>query len=293
MSLRGALLLEASASLARDGNVESALHAADDASRILELSTPARSLLRSNVYWVNGDREKAFAEVDVYGATVPTANAKENQLLAALSVQKSELAMSLGKTDVARLAAQRAEQFATAANDPDFFARARWMLAALGELKVPPPSMVDLRVPQPFPSMGFAHPVDPWRAGDRDKQRALIDRALAPWVGLATADPPLRRAGRWAAMQSRGDAPPWLSVHLLLASRLLQPNEGDVEVWLDALLGLEQRRYSLRSYAFARAEAARMRGDSATAAAWDERFRTLCKLAAEVPYYEFTRHLDI
>jgi len=213
--------------------------------------------------------------------------------LAALSVQNSELAMSLGKTEIALLAARSAEQYATEANDPAFFARAKWMLAALGEPKVPPPSSVDLNVPRPFPPMGFAHPLDPWRAGDQDKQHALVNRVLATWIGLSTADPPLRRAGRWAAMQSRGDAPPWLSVHLLLASRLLQPAEGDAEVWLDALLGLEQRRFSLRSYAFARAEAARMRGDTATAAAWDERYRTLCKLAAEVPHYEFTRHLDI
>lgn len=293
VSLRGALLLEGAASLARDGNVDAALQAADEAARILELNKPARGLLRSNIHWVSGDREKAFAELDVDGAVVQTADAKEKKLLAALSVQQSELALSLGKTDIARAAAQRAEQFATAANDPALFARARWMLAALGELKMPPPSIADLSTPRPFPPMGFAHPQDPWRAGDRDKQQALLDRALAPWVGLATADAPLRRAGRWAAFQSRGDAPPWLSVHLLLASRLLQPSEGDVEVWLDALLALEQRRFSLRSYAFARAEAARMRGDLATATAWDERFRTLCKLAAELPNYEFTRHLDI
>jgi hypothetical protein len=141
--------------------------------------------------------------------------------------------------------------------------------------------------------MGFANPLEPWRAGDRDKRREMLDRALAPWVRLPAADPTFRRAGRWSAMRSRGDAPPWLSVHLFLASRLLDPSEGDTEVWLDALLALDQRRFSLRSYAFARAEAARMRGDMANAANWDERYRTLCKVAAELPNFEITRHLDI
>ena len=290
VELRGALLLEATASLARDGHVEEALHAVDDASRILELNKHAHGLLRSNVYWVNGDREKALFALEYDGGILHTATAQDKPLLAALSVQNSELALSLGKTEIALQAARSAEQYATEANDPAFFARARWMLAALGEPTVAPPSSEDLGNPRPFPAMGFAYP---WRANDQNKQRTLINRALAPWIGLSTAEPNLRRAGRWAAMQSRGDAPPWLSVHLLLASRLLQPSEGDVEVWLDALLALDQRRFSLRSYAFARAEAARMRGDMATAATWDERYRTLCKLAAEVPHYEFTRHLDI
>jgi len=293
VSLRGALLLQAAASLTRDGNVDAALTAADDAARILDLSNHVRSLLRSNVYWLSGDREKAFTALDIDGAVVHGANASANQLLASLSVQQSELAMSLGKTDVALQAARRTEQFATAANDPVFFARAKWMIAAHGSAPVAPLDPDNLNGAAPFPAVGFANQFEPWRAVDHDKRKALIDRALAPWVSLSTADPTLRRAGRWAAMRSRGDAPLWLSVHAYLASRLVQPSEGDPEVWLDALLAFDQRRFSLRSYAFARAEAARMRGDAATAATWDERFRTLCKVASEVPNYELTRHLDI
>lgn len=290
---RGALLLEAAASLTRDGRVDEALQAAVDATHVLGLSKTEHGLLRSNVFWLTGARDKALEALDVEGSLVHGANAEQSQLLAAVSVQESELAMSLGKTDRARQAARRAEQFANKAKDPSLYARAKWMLAALGEIKAPAPLKEDLTTPLPFPPMGFAQPTEPWRAGDQARQEALVDRALAPWVGLSTADAPLRRAGRWAAMQSRGDAPPWLSVHLFLASRLLDKNEGDQEVWLDALLAMDQRRYSLRSYAFARAEAARMRGDMAAATTWDERFRTLCKLAAEVQYYEFTRHLDI
>jgi hypothetical protein len=36
-----------------------------------------------------------------------------------------------------------------------------------------------------------------------------------------------------------------------------------------------------------------MRGDTANAATWDERYRMLCKVAADVPNFEITRHLDI
>jgi hypothetical protein len=293
VSLRGALLLQAAASLTRDGSVDAALTAADDAARILDLSKYVRGLLRSNVFWLSGDRDKAFEALEIDGSAVGSVNALANQLLAAISLQQSELAKSLGKTDVALRAAKSAEQFATAANDPALFARARWNLAAFGEVKADPPRKEDITKAAPFPPMGFAHPLEPWRSVDHDKRQALIDRALAPWVSLATADPTLRRAGRWAALRSRGDVPPWLSVHAFLASRLVEPSDGEPEVWLDALLAFDQRRFSLRSYAFARAEAARMRGDTATAAIWDGRFRTLCKVAAELPNYEFTRHLDI
>jgi hypothetical protein len=293
VALRSALLLEGARALTRDGRPEEALQAAEDAVRLAKLSPHARSLLRSNIYWLSGDRYKAFTAIELDNSVMHGANFEETWLLAALSIQQSELAMSLGKPDVAAQAAARAEQFASKANDSGVFARARWMLAALGKLNAPIPSTDDLRIPLPFPSLGFANPIGPWRGKDRERQRALLDRGLAPWVSLSTADPNLRRAGRWAAIKSRGDAPPWLSVHLLLASRLLAKDEGDMEVWFDALLALDQRRFSLRSYAFARAEAARMRGDMATAAQWDERFRTLCKLAAEVPHYEITRHLDL
>lgn len=293
MQIRGTMLLEAAASLTRDGDADHALKVVDDAARVLELKGPAQHLLRSNVHWLSGDREKALADIEADVSQEPRSDPGENRLLGALSTQASELAMALGKPELARKAAQQAEKFATLANDPRSFARARWMLAALGDVKASVLSIDDLNKAAPFPSMGFANPLGLWRAGDHDKQRALVDQALAPWVSFAAADPPMRRASRWAAMRMRGDAPPWLAVHLLLASRLLDSAEGDLEIWLDALLALDQRRFSLRSYAFARAEAARMRGDMTAATTWDERFRKLCKLAAELHHYEFTRHLDI
>lgn len=289
--IRGAFLLEAAASLTRDGAMDDALEAVDGAVSTLGLHTHERSLLRSNVYWLSGDREKALNAIELDGGSVHSGTA-DKHLMAVLSTQAAELAMSQGKTDIAKREATLGDE-AAMKNDPALYARKRWMLAALGEVRGEPPTIETLLTPQPFPSMGFAHPNSPWRVGNQDKRSALVDQSLAPWVGLAGASPELRRAGRWAAMRARGDAPPWLAVHALLASRLLGPGEGDAEVWLDALLALDERRFSLRSYAFARAEAARMRGDMATAATWDGRFRTLCKLAAEVPHYEFTRMLDI
>lgn len=290
LKIRGAFLLEAAASLTRDGAMDEALKAIDDAGQVLGLHTHERSLLRSNVFWLSGDREKALNAIEYDGGSIHSGTT-DPRLTAVMSLQNAELALSLGKTDVAKRLVKLDEKALKTA--PYLYARMRWMEAVLGEFRADPPTMETLLMPQPFPSAGFAHPNGPWHAGEEDKRRGLLDRALAPWVGLAEAGPELRRAGRWAAMRSRGDAPPWLALHAHLASRLLQPTEGDVEVWLDALLALDERRFSLRSYAFARAEAARMRGDMATAATWDGRFRTLCKLAAEVPHYEFTRMLDI
>ncbi len=292
-AIRAALLLEATATFAREGNVDAGISAADEVVRLMSLDVSSRGLLRSNVYWLTGDRAKALAELELDVAPARDAAATNDRILAAVSMQRAELAMSLGKPDDARSAAERAERFATSANDPYFAARARWMLAAVGATKVRPPSKDKLASVTAFSSMGFGHPSNPWRRGDQDQRRALIDRVLAPWIGLASADPALRRAGRWAALDARGDAPPWLAVHLLLASRLLEPGEGDHEVWLDALLALDDRRFSLRQIAFARAEAARMRGDAAASKTWDERYRSLRKLAADPAFIELARHLDI
>ena len=66
---------------------------------------------------------------------------------------------------------------------------------------------------------------------------------------------------------------------LIAAASLLASSSAELEPWLDALTGPEMRRHSLRSWAFARAGAAKRRGDRAAATVWWKRYRGLVALA--------------
>ncbi|MDI1475515.1 hypothetical protein [Polyangium sp. y55x31] len=297
VAARGALWLEAAMSLAREGDAVGGATAADEAATALGLGLRGRALVRSNVFRLAGDREKAFAELAVDDAPAKDELkgkiASDPRIPAAVALQRAELAMTLGKREEARASAERAEARAEACRDVLLAARARWQLAALGARTAPPPSWADVEAGMALTWIGFGHPLEPYRAGDAVAQSARVARALDGWVGLAAADPALRHAGRWAALRDRGDAPPWLGVHLALAGRLLPPSEGDVETWLDAVSAFDTRRFSLRSYAFARADAARMRGDAEAAARWEARYRFLRGVASDPTRMELARHLDL
>jgi hypothetical protein len=66
---------------------------------------------------------------------------------------------------------------------------------------------------------------------------------------------------------------PWAPVFLIGAA--VPPAEGEVEPWLDCAASFVG---PLRSYWYARAEAARMRGDTKAAALWDARSRSVAAL---------------
>lgn len=72
--------------------------------------------------------------------------------------------------------------------------------------------------------------------------------------------------------------------------------DGDVshdghEVWLDALGAIDSRRVRMRSYAWMRREAARIRGDEVYAAWWSELVTVLRVLASGDAHFEATRFL--
>jgi len=107
-----------------------------------------------------------------------------------------------------------------------------------------------------------------------------LQRALAFWDGARTASPEDRRAFRYAAATAhRGDAPRARSVYLAIGGTLLTEGEGDVEVWLDAFSATWARSGTMRAYAWARAEAARFRGDAQAASQWTARYRALSAIA--------------
>ncbi|WP_437970349.1 hypothetical protein WMF04_14100 [Sorangium sp. So ce260] len=300
----GSLALQAARELALEGDAPRAIDALDRLGALAPELAPeaARALARSSAWTLAGDRARALDLVDrVDLAAAPPA------LRAAVLLQRAELLASLGRRlDAARAAVLADEEAAAAraARPGDapseraalalLDARARWTRLALALpgsgsplRQGSPPALLPADLSAAFPWVGFAHLDAPWA---RDGQQAF-SRALAAWSAAREAPPPTRRALRYAALRRRGDAPPALVPYAALSAQLLGEGEGDTEVWLDAFLALDAPRFSLRHTAFARAEAARWRGDEGSAAAWHRRYEALRAVASDPARAEIARYL--
>ena len=134
----------------------------------------------------------------------------------------------------------------------------------------------------------------PWVGSSRLSLPSVRAERLAMSQGAyrrALAAPaPARRAFRYALLSRRGDAPDALASFLVCAGRLVDASE-DVETWLDAVMAVDAARFSLRAMAFARAEAAGVRGDDAAAAAWAATHAELEARAADPARAELFRAL--
>ncbi|WP_437680592.1 hypothetical protein [Sorangium sp. So ce131] len=301
-----ALALNAARALALEGDAPRAIDALDHAGALAPALAPeaARALARSSAWAVAGDRDRALEIVErVDLAAAPPA------LRAAVLLQRAELLASQGRgLDAARAAVLADEEAARAASSrrpgeapgaPDGLAaldaRARWTRLALARppgasplRQGSPPAQLPADLSAAFPWVGFARPDAPWA---RDDQPALA-RALAAWSAARDAPPAERRALRYAALRRRGDAPRALVPYAALAAQLLG-GDGDAEVWLDAFLALDAMRFSLRHTTFARAEAARWRGDAESAAAWQRRYEALRAVASDPTRAEIAWYLGI
>lgn len=309
----GALAFEAARELAATGDAPAAIAILDrlgpgavGAQRGVELA-----LARSSAWVVAGDPARALDALD--GAPLESAAPAAR---AATALQRAELLASLGRRGEAARAAVIADEVAEAAGAtapperpdeppalhpfPVLDARARWTRLALAR----PPEGGPLRpgaapaaaapprptsAGSPWPWVGFANAATPWARLDQ----GALSVALARWDAARAAPPDERRALRYAALQRRGDAPPALIAYLSVGAELLGPGEGDVEAWLDALLAFDARRFSYRQHAFARAEAARWRGDAEAAALWRGRYEALRVLATDPRRAEIARYLGI
>ncbi|WP_437602331.1 hypothetical protein WMF28_11955 [Sorangium sp. So ce590] len=302
----GALALQAARELALEGDAPRAIDALDRLGALAPELAPeaARALARSSVWTLAGDRDRALDRIErVDLAAAPPA------LHAAVLLQRAELLASLGRRIEAARAAVLADEAAAAAraarpgDAPSGLAglalldaRARWTRLALalpgsGEplRQGSPPALLPADLSAAWPWVGFARPDAPWaRAG-----QPAFSRALAAWSAARDAPPPTRRALRYAALRRRGDAPPALVPYAALSAQLLGDGEGDAEVWLDAFLALDAPRFSLRHTAFARAEAARWRGDEDSAAAWQRRYEALRAVASDPARAEIARYLGL
>ncbi|WP_437639073.1 hypothetical protein [Sorangium sp. So ce854] len=301
----GALALDAARELALEGDAPAAIDALDRLGPLApELAPePARALARSSAWLLAGDRDHALDAIErVDLAAAPPS------LRAPVLLQRAELLASLGRRrDAARAAVLADEEAAARADaaggapaaraDLDLLdARARWTRLALARApdvaplrQGSPPARLPEDLSAAWPWVGFARPDAPWARADQP----AFSRALASWSAARDAPPTTRRALRYAALRRRGDAPPALVPYAALAAQLLGDGEGDPEVWLDAFLALDAARFSLRHHAFARAEAARWRGDDSSAAAWQRRYDALRAVAADPTRAEIARFLGL
>lgn len=250
------LLARAAVGYARRGD----LGAADRCIVRAELDDVSRVVLRSLAALVAGDRVAAKKRAE--------AEASRHPRLLAL---RAELA--LPDEDQARALAREA---LTHAQDGRVRERVRWLLASLGvatrgSAVVEPASLV---APPRYPDVGRPSPLT-----SEAVRVQRIDDVLAVWHGWIASDNP--RQSRYRALAHRGDAPENLTAWLHAGARLASPGfSGEqTEMWLDALMAFDARRFSIRQVAFARWRAASWRGDAPAASVWRARFRTLAELS--------------
>jgi hypothetical protein len=281
-----ATALAAVQAFALAGDAPGAVEIVDRTGARLFGSGASRALLRSTIWYVAADPGRALAEVD----RGPPDLDVDASLSTAWWVQKAELLASNGRRDEAGRAARVAAEAAARSGDHGLVVRALWTRLVLTRAPLSPlpgDRSRPLAGVAWWPWTGAIATPASWLApssegwtGDAGAPAAIL-RARAFWEAALTAPPEQRRAIRYAAARAhRGDAPRASSVYLALAADLLHEDEGDVEVWLDAFSATWSRRGTLRAYAWARAEAARFRGDAEAASQWTRRYRTLVSMAA-------------
>lgn len=283
----GALLFEGARAHARAADAGSALELLDRAAPLARMDAATSALARALALYATGDVEgahRALPDALVDGASP--------ELRAAALVLRAEVSGAWGppSRDEASAALSAAEKAGTAA----LIARARWvrLWAAPGD---EPPAALDASRIDPmaarsavWPSVGYASGPVVWDEG----RLAVLGRALGAWSAALAASDPDRRALRYAFLRHRGDMPDAMVPFLAVAARLAA-DAGEPEVWLDAVMALDASRISLRSYAWARAQAARGRGDRAAHAEWMRRLRALAKPWGDPERVELVRLLGI
>jgi hypothetical protein len=291
------MALEAGLAIARAGRGDEAAKAMKLGADLAFADPDLRRVASSTAYYLAGDAPRALDELgDDREDEDPADGPRTFAHRAAAVAQKAEILASLGKSKEAQTAALSADALAARARDKET-ARAIDVYARWTRLSLAQSSGHVLRETAPvrpgrFRSIGFAEITMAWAQPNAANEDAIAD-TLRAWATAVALPEEGRRAARYAAFHQRGDAPPGHLEHLALGAALMGPGEGDVELWLDVFDAVDARRMPLRSYAWYRAEAARWRGDSESAARWAGRYRTLATLAADPARAEIAAFLGI
>lgn len=275
---------------ALEGDVKSALAMIPRTGDAMSTDS-ARAVARSSVLMLAGQPAEALDELAAVAA------AAEPMVKAAAAVQRAELLATLGKRDEASAAAIAADDAARASGDARLDLRARWTRLALAKD----------RALRPEDEKAAADRFDPktrafvWatpEASDEGLKPESIDPtrlslALVRWDAARRAPSEEQRALRYAAMAHRGDIPFAYPAYLVIAGELLRDGDGDRETWLDAITDFDPDMMTFRAYAFARAQAARWRGDAKAADLWWGRYVTLREIVSDPANAELARFVGI
>ena len=243
----------------------------DEAARPLGLRAREAAVSAASAAYVAGDVDAARARLQ---SAPPVPDAEEEPWLTVTHASLDALLRaSSGDLEGAKKQAAGLPTLAATAPRSQAAFDARWVALALSEIQ--PTDTTPARLPW----FGASDPL----ARHLDQAALAQDQAFDIWQAALGASSERRRAFRYELLDRRGDAPALILPFLVAAGRLLDDDASStsVETWLDVASALDARKLRLRSYAWARAEAARIRGDEAYARLWSERLAKLRELAED------------
>jgi hypothetical protein len=278
----GALFTLAAIEHANDGRVLEAVEAAADGARWSGASERIEVLSTASAAYVAGDPRRALELLDA----TPKLAGDDADAEVALNVLEVLVAASAGQRARASELAGKLPQIARQTDDIDLASFARWTSIAFA------PQALASELGEGPLEIRWTGQADP-RAQYRARAARSFDATFGAWARALGRPGEERRAFRYHLFEERGDLPALMLPTLIAAANLLDPEtDGEgAEIWLDALTALDSRRVRLRSYAFMRAEAARIRGDEASYLVWSERLDVLRQVAREEDDLELTRFL--
>jgi hypothetical protein len=286
----GALWIEGAKAYVRAADPDAAVEMLRRAAPLVNMDPTTRVLAEGIARYASGDAEGAHAAL-----ATATPDGADPELYAALLALRAETSGVWGppSEDEALAAYEAAEETESAALIA-WARRVRFWAAPWTE----PPADVSIdrfdsmagRFAM-WPSLGYSNKGVQW-GGIDDQRLTLLSVNLGVWSAALHAKPEDQRSFRYAFLRARGDMPDSVVPYLAIAQETAGPG-GDPEVWLDTVMATDAPRFSMRAYAWSRAQAARARGDKPAYTTWSERFRTLAKLVGDEQKAELARYLGI
>lgn len=261
----------AAAARARRGDADEATRLADMAAGELGLRPREAALSSASAAYVAGDREMALARLRA--APGSPEEGEEPALTVSFASLDALVRASNGDIEGAKHVAATLPALAEAAPHTQAAFDARWVALALSDIE---PAVA---APPTLTWLGASDTLARYLEHAEPAQK----QAFTAWQAALGGSSEIRRAFRYELLDRRGDGPALLLPFLVAAGRLLDDDTSaaGVETWLDTVSAIDARRLRLRSYAWARAEAAHIRGDEAHARLWAERLTKLRELAED------------
>jgi hypothetical protein len=291
----GALWIEGARAYVREGDGDAAVELLSKAAPLVGMDATTRALAEGLARYATGDAEAAHSVLSKAAAAASEDVDADPELRAALLTLRAETSGVWGPPSQEE--AFDAYEHAMLTNSAALEAwarRVRFWAAPWTE----PPSDVKVESVDPvagrfavWPSLGYANRLVQWD-GANDERLEILGRNLGVWSAVLRASESEQRAFRYAFMRQRGDVPDAMVPYLAIAGSIAGEG-GDPEVWLDAVMAADAPKFSMRAYAWARAQVARARGDKAAHKLWTERFKTLAKIAGDEGKAELARMLGI